>query len=654
MILQGFSGQKYQLDTQPFSIGGEGDIYNVINAANSVAKVYHADRISQELEGKLKIMVKRPPSSSVLTQVAWPLDVIYDANNQFCGFIMPKLNISEELLVLYKYPPQKYKNVTTRHKIIIAENICAVISEVHKAGYVFGDFNPRNIGVNLNTGTVAFLDTDSYHIYDRDTNSTYRCKVCLNGYVAPELLKTCENYPKDSYANAPLPTFTKETDNFALAIHIFKLLMNGYTPYNGIKEADSISVGAPGVGNNAVKQDDYCFKPGNKPQAVAVPPLNVLPQGIADLFTRAFMDGRIDPRQRPAAIEWHSALTKYEQSLKTCSRNSTHQYKNGLTLCPWCEADERYANSISPTIAQKPFGKPVVIPPQYGTSIVTPPLMGNRLPGNPGYAGPTPVPKPQKGKGNGFVIFIFISIIVAMCVGVLLITGVFSAIALSNGSNNISGSSYKTPDYGGTVTAQSAQQTLNDQAYFNRQTQTSQASSQISSNICNNFSISDINVSMTSRNYDGSTQCREWCDGLKCSTYYCVLVPFGTVKVTNRSSYSLAYNIIADSLGSKVNYTIENSGQLLTKSLYMGKIMDSQGKCYDPPSGMVLAPAETQTVCIEPYTYDGFTKSSDPKILPSAQIGALLKIQGSDTSATCPTKGYSVNVGPTDWHDHTK
>ena len=408
MILQGLSSQKYQLDTKPFSIGGEGDIYNVTNVATIVAKIYHADRITKELENKLKIMVKRPPSSGVFTQVAWPLDVIYDSNNQLCGFIMPKLNITEELLELYKYPPQKYKNITTRHKIIIAENICAIISEVHKAGYVFGDFNPRNIGVNLNTGTVAFLDTDSYHIYDRDTNSTYRCKVCLDGYVAPELLKACENYPKDAYATVPLPTFTKETDNFALAIHIFKLLMNGYTPYNGIKESDSVSIGSPGVGNNAIKQNNYCFRPGNKPQAVAVPPMDVLPQEIADLFTRAFMDGRIDPRQRPTAIEWHSALNKYENSLKTCTRNSAHLYNSSLSLCPWCETDERYANSIAPAIAQKTFIAPVI--PTLGPSSLntgynsTRTNLGTAGQGGLAYTSPTKKTNPKKGKGISIVV----------------------------------------------------------------------------------------------------------------------------------------------------------------------------------------------------------------------------------------------------------
>ena len=471
MILQGLSSQKYQLDTKPFSIGGEGDIYNVTNVATIVAKIYHADRITKELENKLKIMVKRPPSSGVFTQVAWPLDVIYDSNNQLCGFIMPKLNITEELLELYKYPPQKYKNITTRHKIIIAENICAVISEVHKAGYVFGDFNPRNIGVNLNTGTVAFLDTDSYHIYDRDTNSTYRCKVCLDGYVAPELLKACENYPKDAYATVPLPTFTKETDNFALAIHIFKLLMNGYTPYNGIKEADSASVGAPGVGNNAVKQNSYCFRPGNKPQAVAVPRLDALPQEITDLFTRAFMDGRIDPKQRPAAIEWHSALTKYENSLKTCASNNAHQYKNSLTSCPWCEADERYANLLAPAIGQKTFSAPVIPTPTpssvntgYNSTRTN---VGTAGQGGIGYTSSTTAPTPRKGLGIGVVVGIGILIILTLCVVVISIPAVINVFTVNTpviSSNYAGNKQAQTGTQVALIYTQSAQTTSPDTA----------------------------------------------------------------------------------------------------------------------------------------------------------------------------------------------
>ncbi|GAP40236.1 hypothetical protein [Flexilinea flocculi] len=385
-MVQGLNRQQYQLEGQPFSNGGEGEIYNISNQPNQVAKIYHSDRVSPELESKLKIMVNRPPSQAVLAQVAWPIDVLYETSGQFCGFIMPRLNIDVALKELYEYPPQKYKNVSISQKICVAQNICAVISEVHKAGYVFGDFNPLNIGVNLVTGKVAFLDTDSYHILDQKTGNTYRCIVCLDGYVAPELLKACENYPKDAYATAPLPTFTQQTDNFALAIHIFKLLMNGYTPYNGIAETAQDSTASPGVGNNAIKHDNYCFKPGNKPQAVAVPPIDTLPEEIADLFTRAFMLGKLDPKQRPNAVEWHAALGRYEQSLQTCPSHNAHQYRNGLPTCPWCAADQRYTNKISPPIPQQTFSTPVRFPQQPFPTPV-------RIP-------PQPVPAPVKTNRN--------------------------------------------------------------------------------------------------------------------------------------------------------------------------------------------------------------------------------------------------------------
>ena len=353
--LLGLSGKVYSIDTKPFSSGGEGDIYSIVNDKTQVVKIYHSDRITDELERKLRYMAQNPPASSVLNQVAWPIDVIYDGQKRFKGFVMPKLDITNELGEIYVYPPKI--GITYEQKTILAQNICAVIHEVHKAGYVFGDFNPRNIGVNLKKGTVAFLDTDSYHIIDG--NNVFRCKVCLDGYVAPELLAKCESFKNDAYAVAPLPTFTKETDYFALAIHIFKLLMNGYTPFNGIKENETVSTANPGVGNQAIKRNNYCFKPGNKPQAVVVPELKSLPDDIQKLFSRAFIDGKNNPSRRPSALEWYKALEKYQGNLKKCSSNKTHMYFKSLKSCPLCEADKRYQNNLNPMLTQKTFASPV-------------------------------------------------------------------------------------------------------------------------------------------------------------------------------------------------------------------------------------------------------------------------------------------------------
>ena len=137
----------------------------------------------------------------------------------------------------------------------------------------------------------------------------------------------------------PLPTFTRETDYFALAIHIFKLLMNGYTPFGGIQHS---VVGSPpfiATGNEEVLAGNYVFKPGFKPPKKAtIPRLETFPQKIADLFTRAFIAGWNDPKQRPTAYEWHGALEQYEKELIQCSDNPLHQYdrKNGKK-CPYCD-----------------------------------------------------------------------------------------------------------------------------------------------------------------------------------------------------------------------------------------------------------------------------------------------------------------------------
>ena len=369
MILKGLHGTKYELDSTLIGSGGEGDVYGIVGA-DHVAKVYKSGTISKELENKLQFMVEHPPDESVFSQVAWPLALVYKGKGQCVGFIMPRLNINAELGDIYKYPPTV--SISMRQKINIAQNICVVISEVHKAGYVFGDFNPRNIGLDIETGLVSFLDTDTYHVIDKAKNRVFRCNVCAPGYAAPELLKKCSDFvaenpsaSKNAYAQTPLPTFDKDTDKFALAIHIFKILMNGYTPFGGIMDTSSVSQSSPGVGDAAVLRDNYCFKPGYKHQSVAIMPLEALPQEIADLFTRAFILGKTDPRQRPDAVEWHSALVRYEQNLKTCYNNSLHQYDASNSECPLCAADRRFEEILEEkthsdySLRQSPYSPPL-------------------------------------------------------------------------------------------------------------------------------------------------------------------------------------------------------------------------------------------------------------------------------------------------------
>jgi len=135
MTVTGINGTKYRLDPTPIGSGGEGNIYRVRGENGKVAKIYNTATVAQELENKLKIMIENPPSDTVLSQVAWPLDMAYSDSGKCQGFIMPELHINAELGEIYKYP--SVLPLSAQQKINIAQNICVVISEVHQAGYIW-------------------------------------------------------------------------------------------------------------------------------------------------------------------------------------------------------------------------------------------------------------------------------------------------------------------------------------------------------------------------------------------------------------------------------------------------------------------------------------------------------------------------------------
>lgn len=379
---RGLKSNLYEAEAKSFGGGGEGHLYKLTNVPDKVIKIYLPFVDRKRMQAKLRVMLANPPDSKVLDQITWPTDLLFDGG-AFCGFVMPKLERFQHLSNIYKYTCSK-PSIPFEDKLIIAKNLCIVTGSVHNAGYIIGDFNPNNIAIKQ-TGKVAFFDTDSYHVYDTSTGITYRCNASFPGYVAPELLEKCRNYQIEPFLNAPLPTWTTDTDNFALAIHIFQLLMNGFTPFNGIKNNERRSVANPGLGHEAVEKGNYCFKPGNKPLSPAVPPLATLPTNIADLFTEAFEPPpKGQTKHRPSAMDWYSALENYQNNLRTCTKNVYHQYFSSLSSCPWCEADRNYIaelNSTSQPPVKKSISPPIPIPAQQIATVPKP--------------APLPIPLPQ-------------------------------------------------------------------------------------------------------------------------------------------------------------------------------------------------------------------------------------------------------------------
>ena len=378
MNLTGKGGINYSLAAKPIKSGGEGEIYDINGnpghggsagnpnffADSIVAKIYKPGKATSEKERKLIKMVAFPPDASVLAQIAWPRDVLYD-DGRFAGFIMPKMNVNEELNVIYEYGASaKYPLLTWANKITIAQNLCAVLYSIHESGHVCGDLNPKNISVNPGTGHIIFLDTDSYHILDG--KSTYRCDVGIPEYLPPEVQQKMRG--GTNLATASLPTFTEYTDCFALAVHIFQLLMNGVHPFACAIIPSQSSVVAPQPADGILRGDCPFLEsiPGVRIPAYA-PDIGILPEEIALLFESAFAIGHSNPAARPAPIEWHGALKNLRGSLRLCGAVPHHQYFSELAYCPWCEVDKKFKKLSAPqkAIAQTGY-EPVAMAPPVG------------------------------------------------------------------------------------------------------------------------------------------------------------------------------------------------------------------------------------------------------------------------------------------------
>ena len=373
------TGKAIGLPDRALNSGGEGAIYEIVGYPRKVVKKYHHAADAKKREEKIGEMVKISESASfqranLAQDVAWPLSPVYDASHNFIGFGMNKISISTELDDLYVFPAKQNLNISIRDRIDCLISLSDMVDRLHKVGLVFGDGNPDNLKIR-DDFTVCFMDVDSFHF--SSSGKTFKCEVCAPGYVAPELIKACKG---TTYADCSGPTFTEETDNFSLAIHCFRMLMNGCHPFicqRQLKRAGS----AP-----APKSTDKRIESGETPFFKSIPnyttpsyapDINALPPYIYNLFKRAFVDGHGNPKARPTPAEWKTALIQFKNELTRCKHNSAHFFWSSNSSCPYCEAEKNYANKMQRTMASSSSysANTTVIPPSppIQTTYYTPP-----------------------------------------------------------------------------------------------------------------------------------------------------------------------------------------------------------------------------------------------------------------------------------------
>ena len=361
----GLSGRVYKTSNQ-LGVGGEGYVMSIEGNNKQVIKLYKNTKFKntierQSMERKLRVMISMnvPIFHNGNICLAWPQDIVYE-NGIMVGFVMPKITTKYKIYDIYRggdnsVRERLYPNYTWKYSVQFAHNLAWIVDHLHSMNIVIGDFNQNNVAVDPTTSTIILIDCDSFDITDPTTGEHFPCCVGLPEMLAPELQKV------GSLING---RFTKESDNFSLAIHIFRLLMENADPFGGVITVS----GAPSVSESDANQaiiNGECVYVRNihgKEIPKWSPKIDVLPRDVIALFNKTFnytaITAMIQRFSRATAGEWVHTLAPYgaadpNRLLKHCRKNRHHVYAKHNTRCPWCEISIRLGTTKKESVWPK-------------------------------------------------------------------------------------------------------------------------------------------------------------------------------------------------------------------------------------------------------------------------------------------------------------
>ena len=362
--------------------GGEGEVYRLPNHPELVAKIYRRDRLSTDTIDKLEVMIAYPPNTedeqTGYLFVSWPKDTVHDTENgRIIGFLMPIVNKTNDLFDYYN-PSLRRKNAphaNYANLCSVAKSLATALDRLHGINYTYiiGDINESNAYITENQH-VTLIDADSFQVTDSRTTppTIYRCLVGKPEYTPPELQGL-------SFAQIDRNV---DHDNFALAVVIYQLLMEGTHPFRGRYTGVRSGSGEPPKVEANIKQGNFLY---SRRRAVPLNPMpkglpwESLPENIRDLFAKCFDEGRVDRKKRPQPIEWINALDEAMRTLKQCTENRNHWYFDnqasaaGSSPCTWCERRANFGIESFPDHPEAQTSTPLTPAPAPPPPPMSPP-----------------------------------------------------------------------------------------------------------------------------------------------------------------------------------------------------------------------------------------------------------------------------------------
>lgn len=353
-VIQGLNGQRYTLEKE-VGAGGEGRVYRIAGK-KLVAKIYK--KAEPEVEGKIRYMVQHPiadlrdSQGKVILTLAWPQDILSDDQGAFIGYTMPFIQNGVEICTIARgcdMPKAQamFPDYNWMFNLRVALNLSRAVAYLHSRNCIVGDLNCKNIMISPG-GVITMLDNDSFDLLDTASGIHFRCCAGTQDYLAPEL--------QGRNLRSPGAVFSVHSDNFALAIHIFQLLMNNFHPFTGknlvvVKDSTSVNQRLDHLVNGK------CPFIHNYPDLtvpIGAPYLNemVSPQLVRDFYRTFNYDASsIQARasQRTTAAQWVTDLQQYLNQFYTpgqayrCRNSARHFYLRQFGKCGLCAAEARLA-----------------------------------------------------------------------------------------------------------------------------------------------------------------------------------------------------------------------------------------------------------------------------------------------------------------------
>jgi DNA-binding helix-hairpin-helix protein with protein kinase domain len=215
-------------------------------ASRTLIKVFHLQldaTHAQDFFAKITTLTQRRLKlRDRLPVVAWPEALLFrdriNSAHALIGCTLPFVENARQLPD-YTQDDEHFRaflpNTRLEARLLVALNIIEAFELLHSREVLFGDPNPLNILINEQTHDVTLIDADSFDmtlVPPGGTRETF--------FPPPATAKGFRS-PRTAILSGPsnkqVSDYGKADDNYVLAIHLFMLMVPGFTPWGGHDDA---------------------------------------------------------------------------------------------------------------------------------------------------------------------------------------------------------------------------------------------------------------------------------------------------------------------------------------------------------------------------------------------------------------------------------